>query len=106
MRLALSSAGLLPVWLLVLAFITLPSALLLSAIRIRARLIGKPLTSSPTHQPMDCLRGHDLDDFEPDDEWCQEWLSILTEDPITFINTAHHLDRCYAQPASKPSRTT
>ena len=90
------------VHLSVLLLITLPSVLLLTLLKIRARIKGQqPHTSSPEPQPTDCSQGLD-DDFEPDDEITQAWLEILTEDPITFLQTTTHLDRCFnAESATK-----
>ena len=82
MRLALSSAGSALVHLSALLLITLPSVPLLIALKIRH--LRRRATHSPTRQPMDCFQ--DLDDFDPDDDWCQAWLELLTDDPITFVN--------------------
>ena len=99
MRLALSSAASSWVHLSALLLITLPSVPLLIALKIKQ--LRRNALSFHTRQPMDSSL--DLDDFEPDDEWCQEWLFLLTDDPINLINTAHHLDRCHAlQSATKP----
>ena len=103
MHLALSSAASSWVHLSVLLLITLPSVPLLIALKIKR--LRRNALSFHTRQPMDCFQDHDLDDFEPDDEWCQEWLLLLTEDPFNLINTAHHLDRCHdLQSATKPHR--
>ena len=91
------------VHLLVLLLITLPSVLLLTLLKIRARIKGQqPHTSSQEPQQMDYLQDLNFDDFEPDDEITQAWLEILTEDPITFLQTTTHLDRCFnAESATK-----
>ena len=98
MRLALSSAGSALVHLSALLLITLPSVPLLIALKIRH--LRRRATHSPTRQPMD---SQDLDDFDPDDGPLSNG-SNYCDDPIAFVNTTAHLDRCYAKPATQPSR--
>ena len=90
--------------------LALPASFLFAAVKFRHRLKhGSSLLTTPHHQPpMSSPKPQmtepslDLDDFDPDDEWCQEWLSILTDDPITFVNTTAHLDRCYLLDGQQP----
>ena len=96
------------VWVhfLVSLFLFLPASFLFLVLKLKTQLTDKsrpltpphhrPPTSSPLSQPVGVSR--DLDDFEPDDELTQVWLELLTDDPITFISTSNHLDRCYEAP--------
>ena len=102
-RFTSTASSLAHVW--VLLFLSFPTFFLLYALRLRKRLRGESLLStplkdrptySPLSQPVEVSPG--LDDFEPDDELTQVWLEILTDDPITFISTTNHLDRCYEAP--------